>query len=138
MAKRKWLYTWLFDPKGMHILIAEDEPRSLLLLKSLLQDFFSFQVEISSARTVKEAVSSIQFCPPDLLFLDMQLGNQSGFDVLEKIQERRFHFVVVSASREFAYETIQLGGSGYLLKPISKEDLFSVLHRLLVAMGKSC
>ena len=126
----------------MHILIAEDEHRSALLLEGLVQHFFSAPLDISRVASVKEAISSVQNRPPDLLLLDIELRGRSGFDVLEKIENRRFPFVVISASREYAYQTFQLGGSGYVLKPVSKEDLYAVLERLPgfrnPAFGNAC
>jgi CheY-like chemotaxis protein len=115
---------------GMHILIAEDKSRSAQLLNQLVRSFGPQPLEITTVGSVKEAISSVQSRPPDLLLLDKKLRSRSGFDVLEKIENRRFPFVVISASREYAYQTFQLGSSGYVLRPVSKEDLYAVLGRL--------
>jgi two-component system LytT family response regulator len=121
----------------MYILIAEDESRSAQLLNQLVRSFWSGPLEIATVGSVNETISATQVRHPYLLLLDIELGGHSGFDALEKIQHRQFPFVVISASKEYAFQTYQLGGSGYVLKPVSKEDLYAVLRRLPVFKGQA-
>lgn len=114
----------------MHILILDDEPRSALLLKKLLEDFLPQNATIQVLGTAAEFLKSVHSALPDLVFMDIWLNGISAFDVLDKIPERPFPLVFTSASKEFAFQAFEYGALGYLLKPIQQEVLIFVLERL--------
>lgn len=114
----------------MHILIVDDEPRSALLLKELVQQFYQNEVNVAIATNASDALNYLKLGQLDLLLLDVELNGKSSFDLLDKITNRDYPFIITSASRAFAFQTFEYGGSGYLLKPLHKQDVFSALERL--------
>lgn len=114
----------------MQILIVDDEPRSAHLLKELVQKFYQNDVNVAIANTSEEAIIFLQNKQLDLLLLDVELNGRSAFDLLDKIKNRDFPFIITSASRAFAFQTFEYGGSGYLLKPLHAPDLNAALERL--------
>lgn len=114
----------------MHILILDDEPRSALLLKKLLEDSLPPKATIQVLDTAAEFLKTVHSTLPDLVFMDICLNGISAFDVLDKIPERSFPIVFTTASKEFAFQAFEYGVLGYLLKPIQKDDLLTLLGRV--------
>lgn len=113
----------------MHILIADDEPRSALFLRKLVASILPDNQPAGILHSYRELLPALQQQPPDLLFLDVVLHGRSAFDLLDKIQDRSFPVVITSASSEYAYKAFEYGVSGYLLKPINAEELFRIFKR---------
>ncbi|HRH33418.1 MAG TPA: response regulator [Catalimonadaceae bacterium] len=114
----------------MQVLIVDDEPRSALLLKDLVQKFYENEVDVAIAHTAKDAIHHLKTNRLDLLLLDVEINGRSAFDLLDKIPALDFPFIITSASRAFAFQTFEYGGSGYLLKPLHFHDVNATLGRL--------
>lgn len=113
----------------MHILIADDEPRSSLLLRKQIEIHFPHVSLIRIVHSFADILMALHQTPPDLLFLDILLHGRSAFDLLDKYPDRHFPVVITSASSEFAFKAFEYGVCGYLLKPINPEDLFRIFKR---------
>lgn len=116
------------------ILIVDDEEYSILLMESLIRKHYPGIKNIVSLHKVNEALIYLQSNSIDILLLDIELKGSSGFDLLDKIPQRDFEFICLSASKEYAFKTFEYGGAGYLLKPVNGEELVVVLDRVV---GKS-
>ena len=103
--------------------IVEDELRSREFLNSMVAEFCP-QVELlGMASNVQEAVSLIDQTRPQIVFMDIELQTGTGFDVVEKVQERNFHLIFTTAYDHYAIKAIKFSAVDYLLKPISVEEL---------------
>lgn len=109
-------------------LIVDDESLARLELKRLLQEHSQIHLA-GEAASVPEAVEAIQALAPDLLFLDIDLGTHSGFDLLEKVA-RNFRLVFVTAYDEYALRAFKVNALDYLLKPIHPDRLRESVNRL--------
>ncbi|HUM47041.1 MAG TPA: response regulator [Chitinophagales bacterium] len=105
------------------VLIVDDEPVSAAMIRSMLQKHFPLLSVSGVASNINEALSHLQNQPVELVLLDIELHKQSGFDLLDKTRNRNWQFIMLSASNEHACKTFEYGGSGYLLKPVSEEEL---------------
>lgn len=115
----------------LRVLIVDDELPSANMLQLLLQKHFPLLKITGIAHGIKDALRQLQHQPVDLVFLDITLKGESGFNLLDKIPKRSFQFITLSADKEYAYKTFEYGGSGYLLKPVNKEELIIALSNLL-------
>jgi response regulator of citrate/malate metabolism len=101
----------------VRVLIVDDEPPSAGMIEKLLLKYFPMITVSAIASNVKEALQHLEEQVIDLVFLDIELKGQSGFDLLDHSPDRNWQFITLSASKEFAFKTFEYGGSGYLLKP---------------------
>ena len=109
-------------------LIVDDERLARREMRGLLSEFDEIRV-VGEAENLTEAIDSIQNEKPDVVFLDVQLGNENGFDLLEKI-ERNFKLIFVTAFDAYAIRAFEVNALDYLLKPINPERLAKALERL--------
>ena len=85
---------------------------------------------LSAASTVEQAIEEITAIKPDLLFLDVEIKNSTGFDLLEQLKSRNFHVIFVTAFDQYAIKAFRFSAVDYLLKPISIEDLQTAVNRV--------
>jgi two-component system, LytTR family, response regulator len=111
-------------------IIVDDERLARRELGSLLTDFEQISV-IGEAENLGDAVNLIETRKPDVvfLFLDIQLGNESGFDLLGQIQ-KDFKLIFVTAFDEFAIRAFEINALDYLLKPVNPDRLAKTIERL--------
>ncbi len=110
-------------------LVVDDEPiirKGILNLLNRLEDEV---VVVGDCGTVKEALILAKNCKPDLLFLDINLTDGTGFDFLNKVKERNFNIIFITAHEEFALKAIKQGALDYILKPIDEEELAQVIKK---------
>jgi two-component system LytT family response regulator len=103
--------------KKIRALIVDDEPLARQNLRVLLQDDPEVEI-ISECGSGHEAVEAIQAQSPDLLFLDIQMPEMNGFDVLKLIDTERIPAIVfVTAFDQYALKAFEVHALDYLLKP---------------------
>lgn len=110
-------------------LIIDDEKHCIDRLINLLQQEQDIDI-INTAHTLEEAVDKINSMHPELIFLDVQIGDKTGFELLEKISFRDFDIIFTTAYETYAIQAIKCSAIDYLLKPIGGEDLKAALEKL--------
>ncbi len=114
----------------LRVVIVEDELHSRETLKNLVNEYCD-QVEIVAlAGGLKEGVQAIQNEQPDLVFLDIEMPNGTGFDLLEKIQHLNFEVIFTTAFEHYALKAIKFSAIDYLLKPIDIEELQAAVGKV--------
>ena len=106
----------------------DDESLAREELKSQLAAFPQIDV-IGEASSVEEAYDIIVKMSPDLLFLDIDLGVNTGFDLLERI-DTGFKVIFVTAHDDFAIRAFEVNALDYILKPVWPDRLGNCLKRL--------
>jgi len=97
-------------------------------MKRLLSDFSEIQV-VDEASNVAEAIDKIKLHSPDLLFLDIQLREDTGFDLLKKA-EYSGEVIFVTAWDQYALRAFEVNALDYLQKPVSPERLGVAINKL--------
>lgn len=106
-------------------IVVDDELDAINIIGTLCAKHpLNFRIR-DTCTQVDHAIESIKKCSPQLVFLDIQLSNGSGFDVLEAFPSPTFHTVFVSAFDEYAMKAVKSHAFDYLLKPLD-EDEFNV------------
>lgn len=104
-------------------LIVEDEKRGLENLQIKLEEHCP-QVElIGASNSGEQAIEDIKKLKPELVFLDIQLGTMTGFDVLETVPNVGFEVIFTTAYDQYALKAFKNNALHYLLKPIRPEEL---------------
>lgn len=99
------------------------------LLKSDLATHHPEIKVIDTAHSVVEAAKVLRKTEPDILFLDIMLGDGSGFDILEIFPELKSKIIFVTASDEFAIKAFKFAAIDYVLKPYTNEELAEAIKR---------
>lgn len=110
-------------------IIVEDMIDALQLLKSDLEERYPEVAVIATAQSVVEASKTLRKQQPDILFLDIMLGDGTGFDILEIFPDLKSKIIFVTASDEFAIRAFKFAAIDYVLKPYSYEELDLAVHR---------
>lgn len=110
-------------------IIIEDNPDALHLLKSNIERHHPEIDIINTAQSVVEAAKILRKSQPDILFLDIMLGDGTGFDVLEIIPDLSSKLIFVTASDEYAIRAFKFAAIDYVLKPYSEDDLNKAIQR---------
>lgn len=111
--------------------IIDDEPEAVRLLAKILTDFYPGKTDIAgTASNTVEGVKLINKTNPDLVFLDVEMPNASGFDLIEMQPGFTFKVVFVTAYDKHAVRAIRYKPDGYLLKPIDIMELVNVVNAI--------
>jgi two-component system LytT family response regulator len=112
------------------VVIVDDEPPARAKLRRFLTALPEFQI-MGEADTVDGAVKQITQHRPDIVYLDIQLGSHSGFDVLEAIHGVLSpHIVFTTAYSEYAVRAFDVQAIDYLLKPYDRERFMQSVDRV--------
>ncbi|MBC7851074.1 MAG: response regulator transcription factor [Chitinophagaceae bacterium] len=110
-------------------MIVEDKTAATELLRWLIRENCPEITAVASALSVKEALPLMENFAPDILFLDIQLQHETGFDLLAKVKTWNFEVVFTTAFNEYAIQAIRFSALDYLLKPINGPDLKKAIER---------
>ncbi|MCF1192721.1 LytTR family DNA-binding domain-containing protein [Mangrovimonas sp. AS39] len=108
----------------MKAIIIDDEKRARHLLSNLITEHCPSIEEIYEASDLKSGVDLIKTEHPDIVFLDIEMPNQSGLDILEYFPNQiDFKIIFVTAYNQYAIEAFKLSAVDYLLKPVDITEL---------------
>jgi len=114
--------------KSYRALVVDDERLARKDLISLLDAFENITV-VGEADDVPSAVKAMEKLNPDVVFLDIQMPGDSGFDLLEKV-EIEAQIIFVTAYDEHAIRAFEVNALDYLLKPVNPDRLKKTLDKL--------
>ncbi len=119
--------------KRQHIkvLIVDDEPSAAQVLLLLIERHLPEVGQVRQATTVQEAASLVRQFQPDLVFQDIVMPEQNGFDFLSSLGRIQFEIVFTTAYDEYAVRAIRFSALDYLLKPIDAAELRAAFDRFL-------
>jgi two-component system LytT family response regulator len=110
-------------------MIVEDKTAAIELLRYILKEHCPEITSVVSATSVAEALPLIHNFKPDILFLDIQMPQETGFDLLAKVKQWSFEVIFTTAYNEFAIQAIRFSALDYLLKPIEPDLLIQAVER---------
>ena len=121
----------------MRAIIIEDEPLSVAELRTTLAEVAPQIEVVATASSVAEAAAVIAGVGHDLIFMDIHLGDGSGFDIVQRT-EISVPVIFITAYDSYALKAFENKGIDYLLKPFGREDLQRAIDKLgLLAGGGS-
>jgi two-component system LytT family response regulator len=113
----------------MRAILVDDERSNLETLKVLLEKFCPEIKIVGMASHVNEAVQLLNLHQPDLLFLDIQLGGQTGFDLLNLLINKNFEVIFVTAYDQYGIQAVKFAALDYLLKPVNPDELIHAVEK---------
>lgn len=109
-------------------IIVDDESLARKDLAAVLTDFKEIEI-VGEAKNIQTAVEVLKQNDPNLIFLDIKMPGESGFDLLRYISEDT-HIVFVSAFDEYAIRAFEVNALDYLLKPVTTERMALTLEKM--------
>lgn len=113
----------------MKTLIVDDDPDSHKILKGLLADEHPDLEVMASGYNLEEGLELIHAYKPELLFLDIELPDGLGFELLSNFSNADFQVVFITAHDKYAVTAIKFGDLDFLLKPIVRAELAGTLDK---------
>ena len=120
---------------SLRVVIVDDEPLALSLLSAILADVEDVEV-VAQCRNGREAVEAVISHSPDVMFLDIQMPEMNGFDVIAAIQADIMPIVIfTTAYAEYAVDAFKVQVLDYVLKPLADQEILNSLARVRAAIS---
>jgi two-component system, LytTR family, response regulator len=106
------------------VILIDDESDARFLLRKMLESHYPDTIEIiAEADGVETGLKCLRENEVDLVFLDVQMRDGNGFDLLQKLEHVNFEVIFVTAYDKFAVKAFEFSAFGYLMKPIRTSEL---------------
>lgn len=109
--------------------IVDDEFQSRNFLNKMLEQYFPEIKVVGQASTVEEALVGIKKYNPNIVFLDIQMKEETGFDLLNRLTEINFALIFTTAFDKYALKAFRFNAIDYLLKPIVIGELIEAVNK---------
>ncbi len=117
----------------MRALIIDDEAKARSVLQTMLSEFFTEITGIKLAENLMEGVKVIKDYKPDIVFLDIEMPEYSGLEILDFINEPiNFQLIFTTAYQQYALDALKLSAVDYLVKPIAIDELKTAIQKAIV------
>lgn len=113
----------------MRCAIVDDEKYALQVLNGYISQTSGLEV-VAQCRDGFEIIGVLNKTPIDLLFLDIQMPQLSGFDVIKALKKRAFNIILTTAHEQYAVDAFEFAVFDYLLKPFSYQRFLKPIERL--------
>jgi two-component system LytT family response regulator len=114
----------------LRLVIIEDDQWSQLIIENLLKTYFLDIEIVGIAPNVEEGINLIDSTTPDLILADIQLGNETIFDLIKNLKNNsNYNFIITTSHENFALEAISHEVIDYVLKPITIENLTLAINK---------
>lgn len=113
----------------MKVLVIDNEISIRESLVMAIRSFCPFVEEVDEADGIESGLRKIETYEPDLLFLDVELGNGTGMELLSRLQKINFNVVFITAHNKYAIDAFKYSAIDFLLKPINPEELIKSIAK---------
>jgi len=120
----------------MNVILIDDEAAIRNAIRSLLAENFPDINILATAGNIQEGYDAIINNKPDLLFLDIELPDGTGFDLLKKFPRVPFKIIFVTGHHEYALDAIKVSALDYVLKPIDTDELCHAVEKARVVINE--
>jgi two-component system LytT family response regulator len=111
-------------------IIIDDEMHCIETLNMLLKEHCPDISVVDQCKSALTGLSSIAKHKPDILFLDIEMPNMNGFEMLEQFSDIPFSIIFTTSYDQYAIKAIRFSALDYLLKPIDPNELVSAVHKV--------
>ncbi len=118
------------------VIIIDDEPPARAKLARFIAELPDFRI-VGEAATVEEGIAAVTAAVPDVIYLDIQLGTRSGFDVIDGLHAIGAPLIVfTTAYSEYAVRAFEVQAIDYLLKPFDRDRFMRSVERVRGALAE--
>ena len=113
----------------MKVIIIDDEART----RKSIADILKFSQQdlnfVAEAENVATGIAAISKYKPDLVLLDINMPDGTGFDLLKKLDNINFKIIFITAYEEYAVQAFEFSAIDYILKPVDPKKLFDAINK---------
>jgi two-component system LytT family response regulator len=113
------------------VIIVDDEKHCQDHLANLLKYYNNYLQIVATCNSVQEGITAIQKLKPDLLLLDIEIGHNTGFELLKAIKSPNISVIFTTGYDKFAVRAFKFSAIDYLLKPINSDEFDQAIQRFL-------
>lgn len=118
-------------------IIIDDELHCIHRLERLLATYCGQSVALlGTFQRLDDGIKGIVSLQPDLVFLDVRIHKETGFDLLERLPEMQFDVIFTTAFEQYAIQAFKFSAVDYLLKPVNPDDLMQAVARAAEKISK--
>jgi len=118
-------------------ILIDDEEDARFMLRNKIESIYSGKINIvAEANSVRSGIKNINTYKPDLVFLDIQMNDGTGFDLLNQLADKDFEVIFVTAYNQYAIKAFSFSALGYLMKPIKTDDFVQAMDVILQHFSK--
>jgi len=114
---------------AIRTLIIEDETHAVAALEAEIALHCPEVEVLGTARSIREGIEKIRAVRPELVFLDIQLSDGLGFEILNLYKDHGFRIIFTTAYSQYAIRAIKFSALDYLLKPIDSQELVEAVRK---------
>lgn len=114
----------------MNALIIDDEQKGRNAVKNCIVNHAPDLTVLGEAENVAEGIKAIETHKPEIVFLDIDMPDGTGFDLLEQLPNINFKLIFVTAHENYAVKAFKYSAIDYLLKPIDPDDFSEAIAKL--------
>lgn len=119
----------------MRAILIDDELTNLENLQILLANYCPEVNVVSVSNNIKDAYNQINLHHPDILFLDIQMGKNTSFDLLNQLDAKTFEVIFVTAYDNYGIQAVKFAALDYLLKPVDPDELIAAVAKAKNRIG---
>lgn len=116
-------------PDMIKVLIIEDNSFIANILSEVLKENYPEIEVLGIGKNGEDGIKKVNHLNPDLVFLDIEMPDMTGFDMLNKLDNIRFQTIFTTAHSHYAIKAFRFNALDYLIKPVDLEDLSEALNR---------
>jgi two-component system LytT family response regulator len=110
--------------------IIDDELQSCNFLHKMLLEYFPEVIVSGDASNIEKGLQGIREYQPDIVFLDIQMKGETGFDLLNKLDKIDFSLIFTTAYDQYAIKAFRFNAIDYLLKPVMTNELIDAVNKV--------
>ncbi len=114
----------------LRTIIIDDEKLAIESLKWEIENFCKEIEVVETFSNPVKAIEGINSLQPDLVFLDIEMPELDGFQLLEKLEYRNFDLIITTAYNQYAIQAFKANAIDYLLKPIDPDELIEAIQKV--------
>lgn len=114
----------------LRVFVAEDEKGTLNSIINIIENYCPDTILSDYAQTVEDAVLFLSGNKVDLVLLDINFPDGTGFDILKQLKSYDFHIIFITAHEKYALQAIKFSAADYLLKPLNPKELIASIQKL--------
>lgn len=120
----------------LRALIVDDEKSAMEVLSGLIENFIPEITEVQTCQDALGAIEMVSEFEPDILFLDINMPQLTGFELIEKLEDFHGKIIFTTAYDQYALDAFKVGAFDYLLKPVEIAKLESTVKRYIEDYGE--
>jgi len=120
----------------MRAIVIDDDYLNIMLIESFCKRYTPYVEIVATADNVPDGIEMLVIHKPHLLFLDIEIHDQSGFDILNAVNQDELMVIMVTAHSKYAVQAVRARVIDYLLKPVLISDFVASVEKCRMAHEK--